>query len=368
MKKFVSLILILLILCGVLIGCEEQKPTDNQNSQTTDENIGDAEDTDRNNSAIRNPMPTYEKLGAKNYYVTSDGRYIYYSVLDTSANEGSLCRTDINGQNSEVLYTLSNHKFTNLYINDGYLYFPHGMNAVSIDIAKAPNYFNGKNGYVAYNNIVDGSFKSKFMGTDSLQADEEYIYFSSTGIWRVKKDDPNQAEQLVYSENLVNFYGLNLINGYLYGYCGDDQKLYRFDKNGTNATEICKPMKSYVIYSNSVYYIVNGSNNTQQLTKTKLDGSGTETITTLGEGWVSATLYNAMDNLIYYVYEDENDVYTLKTFNIKTSEIKSLCQLENEYIDFVDIVGDFVFFRYGQQDLRLMRMKLDGSELTQLTK
>ncbi len=354
MKKWISLICVLLLLMS-MTACGDNTiesvggNIDNNSSKTT--------------NTAREPLPTYGKLGVNNSMATTDGRYIYYSYFDTEKSEGRLCRTDMNGENAEELWSQTYQKFSDLHINDGYLYLSYGRIAYHIDIATAPNYFKGKNGSVENIPIVDNSSASKFKEISKIQTDSDYIYFSSTGLWRVKKDTTG-LEQIVYSENLVNFYDLKLIDGCLYAYCGDDQKLYRINTDGSNITEVCKPMESYIVYEDSVYYIVSGDNHLQQLTKTKLDGSGTQIIATLGEGWEFATLHNAVDDKLFYSYKS-GDIYELRTFDISTSLVNTICQLDGT-VDSVDIVDNFIFFKYA--DEKLMKMNIDGTNIEQVGK
>ncbi|MBE6701100.1 MAG: DUF5050 domain-containing protein [Ruminococcaceae bacterium] len=360
MKKVISIILSVVLLCSFLCSCEDK--TNTSAGDNTD--IGEVQETGDNKSDKpsneREPMPTYEKLGVNNSIATTDGRYIYYTYTDTKSSEGKLLRMNMEGQNPEELWKLSNGNFSDLYINDGYLYLSYGRTADRIDIATAPNYFKGANGYVANESIIDSAEAKKFFGISQTCADDEYIYFEATGIYRVKKDTTG-LERIVYDEDFVNFYDIKVSDGYLYAYCGDDQKLYRINADGSNATEICKPMESHVIYGDYVYYIVSGDGHIQTLTKTKLDASETTTVATLNEGSGNVTILNAMDNKIYYSHREDN-AYTLKAYDISSSTISNIYEFEDS-IKSLDIVGDYLFI---EQNNILMKMNIDGTGLQQL--
>ncbi len=362
MKKTFALILALTLLCCALIGCgnETKDPVGgNTNISKTQETADDNLDKPSN---TREPMPEYEKLGVNNSIATTDGRYIYYTYMDSAKSEGKLCRMNMNCQESEELWAKSYGSFSDLYINDGYLYLSYGRIADRIDIATAPNYFKGANGYVANESIIGNASTSEFFGISQTCSDDEYIYFASTGLYRVKKDTTG-LERIVYDDNLVNFYDLKVSNGHLYAYCGDDQKLYCINTDGSNMTEICKPMESHVIYKDYVYYIVSGDGHTQNLIKTKLDASETTTVATLNEGSGDVTILNAVDNKIYYSHR-EGKAYTLKVYDISTSAISNIYNFEGS-VEAVDIVGDYIFF---EQNKILMKINVDGTGLEQVGK
>lgn len=362
MKKVISIILLVSLLCCVLAGCGND--TDKPVGGNTD--IGETQETVADNtekpSNTRDPMPAYEKLGVNNSIATTDGRYIYYTYMDSESSEGKLFRTNMDGQNPEELWKTSNGSFSDLHIDDGYLYLSYGRTADRIDIATAPNYFKGANGYVANESIVDNASGSKFFGISQTCADNAYIYFAASGLYRVKKDK-SDLERIVYDENFVNFYDLKVSNGYLYTYCGDDQTIYRINADGSNITEICKSMESHVIYEDYAYYIVSGDGHVQNLTKTKLDGTETATVVMLNEDSGNVTILNAADSKIYYQHR-ENDTYSLMAYDLATETINSIYESEDA-IQTVDIVGEYIFFMQNQI---LFKMNLNGTGLEQIGK
>ncbi len=362
MKKVISIILMVVLICCMLGGCGDK--TENLVGGSTDTN-GTQETVENNSdkpSNTREPMPEYEKLGVNNSIATTDGRYIYYAYSDSASSEGKLCRMNMNGQESEELWAQSNGGFSDLYINNGYLYLSYGRIADRIDIATAPNYFKGANGYVANESIIGSASTSEFFGISQTCADDEYIYFAATGLYRVKKDTTS-LERIVHGDNFINFYDLKVSDGNLYAYCGDDQTLYRISTDGSNLTAICKPMESHVIYDDFVYYIVSGDGHSQRLTKTKLDASETTTVATLNEGSGDVTILNAVDNKIFYSHR-EGSTYSLKIYDVLTSSISNICVFEGA-VEAVDIVGDYLFF---EQNQILMKINVDGTGLEQLGK
>ena len=362
MKKVLSIILLAVLLCCMLGGCGNKAENSIEGGIDTSGTQEKVENNSDKPSNSREPMPEYEKLGVNNSIATTDGRYIYYTYMDSTSNEGKLCRMNMNGQESEELWSKSYEKFSDLYINDGYLYLSYGRGADRIDIATSPNYFKGENGYVASESIIGDASIRDFFGMAQTCADDEYVYFESAGIYRVKKDTTG-LERIVYDEDFVNFYDLKVFNGSLYAYCGDDQKLYRIGTDGSNPTEICKMMESHVIYGDYVYYIVSGDGHTQSLTKTKLDGSETSVVTILNEGSGNVSILNAVDNKVYYLHR-EDDTYSLKAYDISASIISNVCDFE-EAVKAVDIVGDYIFF---EQNKILMRINIDGTDLRQVGK
>lgn len=367
MKKIFTLILSVILLCGVLSGCGNK--TESHIGGDIDAS-GTQETVESNSEKVNNtrdPMPTYEKLGSKNSIATTDGRYIYYIRYDSASGDSKLCRTDMNGQNQEELWAQNN--FSDIYIDDGYLYISHGLVADRIDIAKAPNYFMGQDGYVANNSIIGDASTREFRGMSLTCADENYIYFESTGIYRVKKDTTG-LERIVYGEDFVNFYDLQVSEDYLYAYCGDDQKLYRMNTDGSNMTEVCKPMESHVIHDDYVYYIVSGENHTQSLTKTKLDGSETSTIGVLNESWGNVSILNAMEDKIYFLHRgDDSSTYTLKTYDLTTATVSDIYTFEsNTIVDATaDIVSNYIFLELEiANNKTLYKMNIDGSSVEKI--
>lgn len=353
-KRVLSLMMALVCLTGSLAGCGESETSvgaPSEESMPAEENV-----------AERAPMPAYEKLGVNNSIATSDGRYIYYTYLIEGKNENALYRCDMDFGNPQDLNANNRRKFYNLVIDDGYLYLSSGKSASRVDIATSPNYFNGEDGRINLESFFEEKASEELMGVNYTVADDEYLYFDSSGICRVKKDGTG-FETLLAEEGRYNFYDLKYWNGKLYAYCGDDQKLYRMNTDGSDVSEVCKMMESFVIYEGNAYYIFSGSNHAQQLTKTNLETGATETVAVLGEGGGSAALKNAMDGKLYYVYRDEVYAYTLRTYSIENGEETVLGALEDK-VEKLDVVGDFIFFEY---DETLMKMNIDGSGTVQIS-
>lgn len=353
MKKWISLMCMILLLIS-MVSCGDNT------KETTDGKIDG--NSSKTTGTVREPMPAYSELGVNNSMATTDGRYIYYTYFDTVTNEGKLCRTDMNGENTEELWNVSNSKFYDLYISDGYLYIGHGRTAERIDIATAPNYFKGKNGSVATEPIVEDTSSSKFNEMALTCTDDEYVYFDYNGIYRVKKDTTG-LERIVHGENFMNFYDLKVSDDYLYAYCGDDKTIYRINKDGSNAVKLCKAMESHVICDDYVYYIVSGSGNdyTHNLMKTALDGSETATVATLNDGRGNVTILNALNNKIYYLLQ-EKMTYTLKVYDVESGENSDICELDNS-TEFIDIVDNYIFY---EQEQKLMKMNIDGTNKEQV--
>jgi len=359
-KRIIGLMMAAVCLTGALTGCGSDESQDKSSeaavTETTKENKTASEAP-----AERDPMPAYEKHGVNNSMATSDGRYIYYTYLVDGKNEHALYRCDMDFNNPQDLNEKNRRKLYNPVVIDGYLYLSSGKSAERVDIATAPNYFDGKDGRVYSESFFDEKASEEIMGVKYTVADDEYLYFVSSGICRVKKDGTG-FEKLLAEEGRYNFYDLKYWNGKLYAYCGDDQKLYSMNTDGSGVSEVCKMMESFVIYEGNAYYIFSGDNHAQQLTKTNLETGETETIAVLGEGWVSADLKNAMDGKLYYVYDDEDDVYTLRTYDIESGEVITISSLEGSPEN-LDVVGNYIFF---ENEDKLMKMNLDGTDLVQL--
>lgn len=368
MKKILCLMVALVCLVGAFTGCDDGEKAESGTTATQATEGGSKGEAKTNGSAAesapkREPMPAYGKIGVNNTVATSDGRYIYYVYTVEDENEGALFRRDMDFGNPQELNAKTRRKFYNLFIDEGYMYLSAGRSAERVDIATGPDYFNGADGRINLEPIFDDDTASELMGVSHMVTDGEYLYFESTGINRVKKDKTG-FEQIAYGEDFVNFYDLKYWNGKIYAYCGDDQKLYRIAPDGSSVEEVCKMMESYVVYEGNAYYIFSGDNHAQQLTKTNLETGATETIATLGEGWVSADLKNAMDGKIYYVFEDENDVCTIRSYDIASGDVKEICAIEGK-TETIDIVNDFLFY---DQDETLMKINTDGTNKEQLEK
>jgi len=354
MKKLITLVLIVVMIMSVPVGCGKKdsgSALGEAQAVASEENKGGEA-----GEGQREPMASYELLGVSNTMATSDGRYIYYSF---KTDGGGMCRTDMNGENVEELY---DSWLSDLYIDDGYLYYGHGVVLYRVDIATGPEYFDSSNGYINSESVVDKEMLGDHMGVGEVRSDDEYIYFTGSGLSRVKKGTQD-LEEIAHGEDFINFYDLTVENGFLYAYCSDDGKIYRISPDGSDASVIYDVAGTYQFYDGYVYSIER-EDGVESLMRTGLDDGKTERVGTLGEdGYVFASFRNAMADKLYYVCSNDNNNEEIRSYDLTTGEDRVIVEVD-AYIEKVDIVGDFIFFQCS--DYSLMRVNADGSGLVQV--
>lgn len=353
MKKFL-LILLSLVMCVSVCACGGEDDSALSHTPVRNESVN-INATDNQSSADdtiqRNPMPAYEKLGVNNHIATSDGRYIYYVYSDD--NVRYLCRTDMNGENEELL--VSEDDPYDIHIDDGYIYVTRGADIYRYDISNSPNFFSSGE------HIIGRQTHGTYFVYHS-DFDDEYIYFYSGGVYRVKKDKTGY-EKIV--ENIdFTIDNLDIVNGKLYVLISEYHGgLYRMDLDGENMTMIKENIKDYLIYDGAIYTtdtVREGTN----LVKTDLNGENSQVVGLLSEAF-TATLLNVVNDIFIYRSIEENE-FVLCAYNIKTGENKTICKLDDNRIGDVSVVGDTLFVKYSYQGGRMFKVNMDGTGYKQL--
>jgi hypothetical protein len=171
------------------------------------------------------------------------------------------------------------------------------------------------------------------------------IYFSKSDGTNVMRISERAGVYLNVFEDWVIFMSLD-----------DDHAIVRVKSDGTKEELISQykvfPYGGMVLVDGIIYYVNNDDGN--RIYKMLPDGSGNELFID-----VSAIRLNATDKGLVFISQDK-DSHQLMLSNFLSGELKVLAQ---DAAQLTLVVGDWVYFNNAADELKLYRVKLDGSDL-----
>jgi len=288
---------------------------------------------------------------------TTRNGWIYYR---NDSDNGKIYRESFDGTKKEPL---NNDNSYNIIVDGDWVYYRNDSNAGRVyrvpvaggESQKLNDEFSG------YINVAEGwIFYQNHTGGDT--------------IYRMRLDG-SEHEKLTVGESAF----IQVFNDWVYFVNNSDgHKIYRMRLDGSEMKKISDDFSSGItITSDKIFYITrnlvfNSANNSSStdmttINRMELDGSQKETLITIKGGSINGYL-NVFEDWIYYI-PDISFVTDDKGNSINVGGLMyrfNLIDNNRETIftqgsTFINIAGDWVYFRKGGPGGKIHRMRLDGS-------
>lgn len=309
MKKFMKLIMAILLIFALLTGC-----TGKETSKVTSDSLNKAE------------IKTGNTLGnmVNGGFVVQEGGWVYYI-----SNESSIYKVKVDGSEKTILFEENKVLFNSINLAGGWIYF------------------------------------------SSISTDENHK-ITSGGIYKIKTDGKEKVKLCPAVANYLYVAGDWL---YYINMDNDHSNLERIKIDGSEKTKISEEIKGYYSISGDfIYYILSEDKNNDgyfesTLCRIKTDGTGLTRVSlkdsvrsdiqVLGD-WV----YYGINSKVVGSMDKEGDDHT-KLYKIKTDGTGKT-KISDDYIGFVNISGDCIYYSNMSDNLFLYKMKIDGTGKTKL--
>lgn len=247
-----------------------------------------------------------------------------------------------------------------------------------------------------YYSLNDGLYKCKEDGTDkiklynskygvySINVIDDWIYFHSLGIHRIKTDGTNYEQistsdkrggdniidgklynsnncrmnldgsnvEYLHNNKVAMSHSLNIVDGWIYFYDEDsvnnESKVFKMQLDGTDLQPVLNERVDYMcVDSDWIYYIKYGEN---KLYKVHTNGTENQLIS---EDYANGNMI-VKDGWIYYQAWD-----SLK--KVKTDGTQEATLIPLEKICSLQLHGDWLYYNYNKKEDEWRRVKTDGS-------
>ncbi|MDD4796156.1 MAG: DUF5050 domain-containing protein [Eubacteriales bacterium] len=355
MKRIIALPAALLILCGALAGCApafDRNETPTATVSPPAAGVSTSEEplpakTEGSAAAPEVPAPTLPPMQGmgndplnllnEGYAVLSDGA-LYYADRQ---NGGNIWRCDPDGGNARMLLE---GRFKSLNVSGGRLFFVSDQEAICV---------------MPIDGALPQIVKECWMPT--LCVLDEWLYYTDRdAICRMRADgtedtllvkDAGMGQQMRINWQLHDgwLYYLRKVEGEAEG------NIFRIALDGSQSARVCDvKVEQFFIYEEHIYY-VDWEKAPYGIQKKALDGTGHQQIYD-----TSVVLHTAVDGWIYIQSKPRgdtgNDLYRIRP------DGSGLEKVSDGYGFTLSVAGDWIYFTTNDEQFRVSRMRLDGSE------
>jgi len=314
MKRFIFIVVSVLILIFTLSSCNEQNEDAPLNTSESSNNI--------TTSPATNETPSQE---SEENHSHTYGKWTVVNEPDC-IKEGKKERLCACGEKETETIPLTSHKYTN--------------GACSICKAKDPNHFT-PDYKIGEANTVGNDFSNS-----SYAAQGDWLYFSQslTQISKVKKDGSSLTK--VYKISSGRIQTINVVGDWIYFYCEGDSEaksyIAKVRTDGSNFEKIVTSVyvgnllvvKDTVLFTRHSYGSDDKSKNWFSLYSVSTNGG---TAKQLHDGVVQSIVSDS--NYVYFIYENEsneNFIYRIKPDGTKKSLLLSKISTDSELFKLTD--------------------------------
>lgn len=342
MKKAIALLTVLLVMCGALAGCASdpdgaQEARDNAPAPSTPALVEFSPvETEAAAPSPTEALPAMQGMGNSSLNILNEG----YAVLSDNVlyyadrqNGGNIWRADPDGGNAQML---AEGSFKHLNVSGGRLFFADWSAIYVMPI-----------GETQPRSIRD-------CWASSLCVLDEWLYYiESSAIYRMQADGSQNtlvAESVGESFQIDGgwIYYLQRAEGQAYHH------LWKTALDGSKTARVSDArMRDFLIHEEHVYY--QDWERIYGIQKIALDGTGHQEIYDR-----NVTLYSAADGWIYLHSKPHKDAVD-GLYRIRTDGSGRENVAEGHCFN-MSIVGEWIFFTTNDEQRRLSKMRLDGSE------
>lgn len=181
----------------------------------------------------------------------------------------------------------------------------------------------------------------------------DWIYFNDSEVDMFRKETVDGTEREILAD--CNPYFINVVGEWIY-YCEwSDKSLWKMKIDGSEMQQLLDDYVDYVYVEDDWIYYKGEEDNNNILYRMHLDGSDNEKI--FGDA------YCVYDGRIYYQKEIENYEYQLCSISIQGNDE---IVLVDGRVSYLNVDGDWIYYRGDDEGHCLYKMKIDGTEKTRL--
>ncbi|MHB1653906.1 MAG: cell wall-binding repeat-containing protein [Desulfitobacteriaceae bacterium] len=305
-------------------------------------------------------------------YAAGQGDYVYY-YQSIGSNTGAIYKMKKDGTGKIKLCDTGIDSSPDPSINvvGDWVYYRY---STTMTYLERPEDFNGTRTITAYSGKI---YKIKTDGTENTKLSDDnarditvigdWIYYYTSKFAPVDQiDEPGIYKMRTDGTGKVKLTNLgdtgfikDITDSYIFYY--DTGSAYRINRDGSGKTQIING--SFMVYGTKdwIYYIVGDFTTSNQLYKTRLDGSEK---TVLYDGAPIGTWLNVSNDYIYFAGMPPN----IGTYRIKTDGT-GLTKISDDLARSICIVDDYIYCYFNDSNLDdgpTYRIKVNGTDKSNL--